>query len=188
MLQSPQRNPNTPPAIPRNRSLELLYPPHSPSGASCKPNNPSLDYILKIQNQKVVWERVLTSYGGPEVEILLTKIAAQEWSGLFLQGTIQIKLAKKKVTEFYIHGKFNGTEFTSTIVGVQIKLPRVNVALIIGVPSEDWSYYMKYTLPPLHNLPSPLDLTRKFTGVPTLTYHRQVEKKKCCSCINSILT
>lgn len=106
------------------------------------------------------------------MDILLTKIAIQEWFDLLLQGTSQRKLAKKEVTEFYINGKFGGTEFTSTIFGIQIKLTRADVVRILGVPSEGWSHYVKFTWPPLQNLPSALEITRKFSGIPTLTYHR----------------
>lgn len=79
------------------------------------------------------------------MEILLTKITAQGWSNILLQGTIQRKLAKKIGDWILYQWKVYGIEFTSTILGVLIKLTRVDVARILDVPSEGWSHYVKFT-------------------------------------------
>lgn len=49
------------------------------------------------------------------------------------------------MTEFYINGKFDWTEFTSTILGFQTKLTRADVALTMDILSEGWSHYVKFT-------------------------------------------
>lgn len=153
-----------------------LYLSHSM--ATYEPTYLSLDHIINFQKQKVMRGRVITGNRGPNMPILLTKIALQGWSYLFPQGTIQRKLTKKKVTKFYINGKFDGTMFTSTILGDPIKLTRTDVARIIDVPSEGWSCYVNYKWLSLHNLPSALEVTGKLSGVPTLTHHHRVEKRE----------
>lgn len=43
----------------------------------------------------------MTGYEGPAVSVLLTKLVAQGWTNLFLQGDVQRKFEKSEVYEFY---------------------------------------------------------------------------------------
>ncbi|WMV09255.1 hypothetical protein MTR67_002640 [Solanum verrucosum] len=65
--------------------------------------------------------------------MLLSKLEAQGWSALFLQGDTQCRMAKREVTEFYINGKSDGLSFTSTVQNTLIHLVPVDVARILEI-------------------------------------------------------
>ncbi|WMV38145.1 hypothetical protein MTR67_031530 [Solanum verrucosum] len=73
-----------------------------------------LDRIIHFCKKSVLRGRVVTSFGGPQMAVLLTNLEVQGWSTLFLHGDTQYKLAKKEVTEFYINGKSDELSFTTT--------------------------------------------------------------------------
>ncbi|KAH0650452.1 hypothetical protein KY284_030364 [Solanum tuberosum] len=110
--------------------------------------------------------------------ILLTKLEVEGWSALFLKGDTQRKLAKKEVTEFYINGKSDELSLTSTVRNTPIHLVPVDVARILGIPSEGWGHYVKLEWPPLHNHTSALSISRKFSTKPNLTHHCGVDKNE----------
>lgn len=109
--------------------------------------------LLLITSSSSVWGQLVSGFGETEMVVLLTKIVAQEWSSLILQGIIQHRLTKKEVTEVYINGRFDGTVFTSNMLGVPINLTSTYVTQILDVTTRGWSNYVKYEWPPLINPP-----------------------------------
>ncbi|KAH0634465.1 hypothetical protein KY290_037877 [Solanum tuberosum] len=148
-------------------SDDQYLPQTSPSVASSH-----LDRISHFRKQSVLRGRVVTGFGGPEMVVLLTKLAVQEWSALFLQGDTQRKMAKKEVIEFYINGKSDELSFTF------IHLVPIDVARILGIPSTGWGHYVKLELPPLPIHTSALSISHKLSSKPNLTHHRSVDKNE----------
>ncbi|KAH0709270.1 hypothetical protein KY284_010697 [Solanum tuberosum] len=90
--------------------------------------------------------------------VLLSKLEAQGWSALFLQGDTQRKMAKSEVTEFYINGKSDGRSFTSIVKNTLIHLVPADVARILEIPSAGWSHYVKLEWPLLPEKSSGLSI------------------------------
>ncbi|XP_047270431.1 uncharacterized protein LOC124899566 [Capsicum annuum] len=79
------------------------------------------------------------------MDILITKLRAQGWSHLFLQGDHQRKFGKDEVYEFYINGVAIGQMFSTTVHGKTINIYLADLARILNFPIEGWGYYMKDT-------------------------------------------
>lgn len=137
-----------------------------------------VDHILHFQKRKLARCRVVTSFGDPAMEILLAKLNAQEWSNLFLQGDFQWKFIKTEVYEFYTNGIKCGELFFTTVRGVPINLVAEDLTRILNISIGGWGYYVKFEYPPLDNLASSLDISKKFSIYPHLIHHRRVFKQE----------
>ncbi|KAM3283098.1 hypothetical protein P3S67_026743 [Capsicum chacoense] len=136
------------------------------------------DYVLPFQKRKLDRGRVVTSFEGLEMGVLLTKLEAQEWSHLFLQGDLQRKFEKTEVYEFYTNGVAIGEMFSTTFRGVTINIVAADIARILNIPMRGLGHYIKVTWPPLDNIASALDISQKFSGNPHLQIHRRVLKRE----------
>ncbi|WMV58621.1 hypothetical protein MTR67_052006 [Solanum verrucosum] len=132
----------------------------------------------KRKQQSVLRGRVVTGFGGPQMVVLLSKLEAQGWSALFLQGDTQRKMAKREVTEFYINGKSDGRYFTSTVRNTLIHLVPADVARILEIHFAGWSHYVKLEWPPLPDKSSALSICRKFSSKHNLTHYHCIEKNE----------
>lgn len=65
--------------------------------------------------------------------------------------------------------------------GVAINLATDNLARILDVPLGGWGLYVKFAWPPLDNLPSALEISRKFLGNPNLGHYHRVFKREMYS-------
>lgn len=112
------------------------------------------------------------------METLVSKLRAQGWSYLFLQGDHQRKFEKNEVYEFYTNGVAIGEMISTTVHGKTINLYPADLGRILNVPTGGWRHYVKGSWPPLDNFPSALDISRKFSGNPLLPSHRRVMKNE----------
>ncbi|KAM3220440.1 hypothetical protein P3L10_024971 [Capsicum annuum] len=115
--------------------------------------------VLHFQKCKLARGRVVTDFGGPDMDVLLTKLNAQGWSHLFLQVAV-------------------GEMFSTTVHGKTINLYPADLSRILRVPTGGWGHYVKGAWPPLDNLPSAIDISRKFSKNPSLLTHRRVLKNE----------
>ncbi|KAM3395771.1 hypothetical protein P3S68_004777 [Capsicum galapagoense] len=117
--------------------------------------------------------RVVTGFGGPDMEILVSKLRAQGWSSFLLQGNHQRRFGKDELYEFYTHGVAIGEMISTSVHGKLINFYPANLGRILSVPTGGWGHYMKGSWPPLDNLPSTLVICRKFSGNPLFPSHRR---------------
>ncbi|KAM3338720.1 hypothetical protein P3S68_030806 [Capsicum galapagoense] len=117
--------------------------------------------------------RVVTGFGGPDMDTLVLKLIAQGWSYLFLQGDHQRRFGKNKVYEFYTNGIAIREIISTKVHGKTINLYPTDLGRILSIPTGGWSHYVKGSWPPRDNLPSALDICRKFSGNPFLSSHRR---------------
>ncbi|KAF3678925.1 hypothetical protein FXO38_03006 [Capsicum annuum] len=108
------------------------------------------------------------------MEILVSKLRAQGWSSFLLQGNHQRRFGKDEVYEFYTHGVAIGEMISTSVHGKLINFYPANLGRILSVPTGGWGHYMKGSWPPLDNLPSTLDICRKFSGNPLFPSHRRL--------------
>jgi len=85
------------------------------------------------------------------------------------------------VYEFYTHGVSIGDMISTSVYGKLINIYPADLGRILNVPTRGWGYYVKRSWPPLDNLPSALDICRKFFENPLLPSHRRVLKNDTCS-------
>lgn len=64
--------------------------------------------------------------------------------------------------------------FHTIIRGKSIALGVSEIGNILGIPAEGWAHYVCQEWPPLDNLPSALEITRKFSGNLTLPQRKCV--------------
>lgn len=97
---------------------------------------------------------MITSFGGPEMDVLLAKLDVQGWSSLLFQGNEQRKLEKKEVNDFYINGKSDGTLFSSQYrilpsnLHLQMLLVSCTFQLVVGttmlsMTSHLWTIWLQ---------------------------------------------
>ncbi|KAF3678602.1 hypothetical protein T459_20356 [Capsicum annuum] len=70
---------------------------------------------------------------------------------------------------------------STSVHGKLINFYPANLGRILSVPTGGWGHYMKESWPPLDNLPSTLDICRKFSGNPLFPSHHRVMKNKMSS-------
>ncbi|KAM3360043.1 hypothetical protein P3S68_019754 [Capsicum galapagoense] len=68
--------------------------------------------------------------------------------------------------------------FSTTVHGKTINLYPADLNQILHVPTRGWSHYVKGACLPLDNLTSALDISRIFSGNPSLLTHRRVLKNE----------
>ena len=68
--------------------------------------------------------------------------------------------------------------FSTTVHGKTINLYPAYLSRILHVPTGDWDHYVKGSWPPLDNLPSTIDISRKFSRNPHLLPHYRVLKNE----------
>ncbi|KAM3220618.1 hypothetical protein P3L10_019886 [Capsicum annuum] len=115
------------------------------------------------------------------MDTLVSKLGAQGWSSLLLQGNHQRRFGKDEMYEFYTHGVAIGDMISTSVHGKLINLYPTNLRRILSVPSRGWGHYVKESWPSLDNLPSALDICRKFSGNSLLPSHRRVLKNEMSS-------
>ncbi|KAM3201326.1 hypothetical protein P3L10_033689 [Capsicum annuum] len=160
-------------------TVAALRTPHTRGKKKCE--NASLTEAL--QESKKKWRqlsrgRVISGFGGADMQTLIRKLEFQGWSLLFLQGDIQRKFGKPKVYEFYTNRMGIGEFFSTTMRKVTVNLYIDDIARILHIPSGGWGHYIKGSWLALDNLTSALEICRKFSGNPHLVHHRKVFKKE----------
>lgn len=68
--------------------------------------------------------------------------------------------------EFYDRGMMRDSIFITTIRETSISLGVPNIGRIFWISTEGWDHYVCHDWLPLDNLPSTLEITRKFSGNP----------------------
>lgn len=106
------------------------------------------------------------------MDILLSKLKFQGWTSLFLLGDTQSKFAKPEMYKFYGRGMVCDFVFITTVRGKSIHLKTEDNARILGIPNVGWDHYVRHEWPPLDNLASTLEISRKFSGHPFLSQHK----------------
>ncbi|XP_047249450.1 uncharacterized protein LOC124885569 [Capsicum annuum] len=81
-----------------------------------------LDHVLHFQKRKMIRGKVVTGFGGPDMDTLVSKLTAQGWSSLFLQGDHQRRFGKNEVYEFYTNGVAIREMISTTVHGKTINL------------------------------------------------------------------
>lgn len=102
------------------------------------------------------------------MEICLTKLNAQGWNSLFLQGEPQQKFRKMRCISFTQTGLNVVNFFLSTVRRVSINLVADDLAKILNIRMGGWGHYVKFKWTSLDNLASALDISRKFSENPHL--------------------
>lgn len=93
-----------------------------------------MDHVLHFQKRKLVKGRVVTSYRGLAMAIVLKKLTVQGWTNLLLQGDVQRIFVNSKVYKFYTNGIERDDVFSLSMRGVAINFATDDLARSLDVP------------------------------------------------------
>ena len=131
--------------------------------------------VLAFKKRSVIRGRVISGFGGGEMDELVTILQDQGWTELMLQGSFRRKMVRVETREFYINATA-ASSITSTVCGVSFTLTAETLSSILRIPNRGWGHYVKKDWPPLEGNTSQLDICRRFSNDPTLSEYSSVDK------------
>ena len=120
--------------------------------------------------------RVISGFGGGEMDELVIILQEQGWTELMLQGSFRRKMGRVETREFYINGTGTASSITNTVCGISFTLTAETLSSIHRIPNRGWGHYVKKDWPPLEGNTSQLDICRRFSNDPTLSEYSSVDK------------
>ncbi|KAH0652915.1 hypothetical protein KY289_030593 [Solanum tuberosum] len=132
--------------------------------------------FVHFKQSTILHGRVIIGFGGPKMCTFLDLLKAQVWTNLFLQGNMCCCMGKEEIQLFYINASGSSISNTSTVHGVSFTLTPELMAQILEVPTIGWCHYVKRDYSILDELPSALEISRRFANDPTIEFHSKVDK------------
>lgn len=132
--------------------------------------------VLAFKKRSVIRGRVISGFGGGEMDELVLILQEQGWTELMLQGSFRCKLGRVETREFYINATGTASSITSTVCGISFTLTAETLSTILRIPNRGWGHYVKKDWPPLEGDTSQLDICRRFSNDPTLFEYSSVDK------------
>ena len=132
--------------------------------------------VLAFKKRSVIRGRVISGFGGGEMDELVIILQEQGWTELMLQGSFRRKMGRVETREFYINATGTASSITSTVCGISFTLTAETLSSILRIPNRGWGHYVKKDCPPLKGITSQLDICRRFSNDPTLSEYSSVDK------------